>query len=42
MIVDMKAEDIAADYKEITLTLYGGITRRVLYTEIETPIQTAN
>ena len=37
MIVDMKAEDIAADYKEITLTLYGGITRKVLYTEIETP-----
>ncbi len=37
MIVDMKAEDITADYKEITLTLYGGITRKVLYTEIETP-----
>jgi len=37
MIVDMKAEDIAGDYKEITLTLYGGITRKVLYTEIETP-----
>lgn len=37
MILDMKPEDIVGDYKEVTLTLYGGITRKVLYTEIETP-----
>jgi PAS domain S-box-containing protein len=37
MIHDMKPEDIVGDYKEVTLNLYGGITRRILYTEIETP-----
>ena len=37
MIYDMKPNDIVGDYKEITLTLYGSISRRILYTEIETP-----
>jgi aerotaxis receptor len=37
MIHDMKPEDIAGDYKEAILDLYGNICRIVLYTEIETP-----
>ncbi|MDD2759153.1 MAG: PAS domain-containing protein [Methylomonas sp.] len=37
MIADMSAEDIVGDYQEVTLQLYGGITRKVLYTQIETP-----
>jgi aerotaxis receptor len=37
MIYDMKSDDIVGDYKEITLTLYGNISRKILYTEIETP-----
>ncbi len=37
MIVDMKAEDIVGEYKEVILQLYGSIARRILYTEIETP-----
>lgn len=37
MIYDMKSDDIVGDYKEITLTLYGNINRKILYTEIETP-----
>lgn len=37
MLHDMKPEDIVGDYKEITLDLYGGMRRLVLYTEIETP-----
>lgn len=37
MIHDMKPEDIVGDYKEVTLDLYGGIRRRILYTELETP-----
>lgn len=37
MLYDMKPEDITGDYKEVTLNLYGGMKRRVLYTEIETP-----
>ena len=37
MIYDMKPDDIVGDYKEITLTLYGNISRKILYTEIETP-----
>jgi len=36
MIHDMKAEDIVGAYKEITLELYGGLRRVILYTEIET------
>lgn len=37
MMHDMKPEDIAGDYKEITLDLYGGLRRVILYTEVETP-----
>ncbi len=37
MLNDMQAEDIVGDYQEVTLHLYGGITRKILYTEIETP-----
>jgi aerotaxis receptor len=37
MIHDMKPEDIVGDYKETILDLYGGITRVILYTDIETP-----
>jgi len=37
MLYDMKPEDIAGDYKEVTLNLYGGMKRRILYTQIETP-----
>lgn len=33
---DMKPEDIVGSYKEAVLHLYGGITRVVLYTDIET------
>jgi aerotaxis receptor len=37
MIHDMDAENIIGDYKEFTLTLYGGLQRKVLVTNIETP-----
>jgi len=37
MLHDMKPEDIVGDYQEITLNLFGNITRRILYTQIETP-----
>lgn len=37
MLKDMSPEDIAGDFKEKTLTLYGNISRRIFYTEIETP-----
>jgi PAS domain S-box-containing protein len=37
MLYDMKPEDIIGDYQEVTLNLYGGIKRKVLYTQIETP-----
>ena len=37
MIQDMKAEDIVGDYKDVTLNLYKSISRKILYTEIETP-----
>ena len=37
MIADMKAEDIVGDYQEVSLQLYGSITRKVLFTQIETP-----
>lgn len=37
MLDDMKPEDITGDYKEVKLNLYGGMKRRVLYTQIETP-----
>lgn len=37
MIHDMKAEDVVGDYKEVTLSLYHSIDRKILYTEVETP-----
>ncbi len=37
MIYDMKPEDIVGEYKEVALNLYHSITRKILYTEIETP-----
>lgn len=37
MIYDMKQEHIIGDYKEVTLNLYGSISRKILYTEVETP-----
>lgn len=37
MILDMKPDDIVGEYKEITLALYGNISRKIFYTEIETP-----
>ncbi len=37
MISDMKAEDIIGEFKEVTLDLYHSISRKVLYTDIETP-----
>ncbi|NOQ63048.1 MAG: PAS domain-containing protein [Methyloprofundus sp.] len=37
MLYDMSPEDIEGDYKETTITLYGGLSRKVLYTDIEIP-----
>ena len=37
MLYDMKPEDIVGDYQEITLNLFGNISRKILYTEVETP-----
>ena len=37
MLHDMKPEDIVGDYQDITLSLFGNMTRRILYTEIEMP-----
>lgn len=37
MIQDMKPEDIVGDYKETTLNLYGGFSRKIYYSELETP-----
>ncbi len=37
MIGDMQPEDIAGDYKEVTLDLYNSVNRKILYTDIETP-----
>lgn len=37
MISDMRAEDIVGEYKQKTLKLYNSISRKVLYTDIETP-----
>jgi aerotaxis receptor len=37
MLSDMKREDIVGDYKEIVLNLYGNGSRKIFYTEIETP-----
>lgn len=37
MIADMKVEDVTGDYQERTLQLFGGISRKVFYTDIEIP-----
>jgi aerotaxis receptor len=37
MLHDMKEEDIVGDFTEVRLKLYGGLSRRILYTEIEIP-----
>jgi len=37
MLHDMKPEDIAGEFKEVVLELYGEGSRKILYTEIETP-----
>ncbi|PPD32326.1 MAG: diguanylate cyclase [Methylomonas sp.] len=37
MIHDMQLEDIVGDYREASLQCYGAITRKVYYTQIETP-----
>lgn len=37
MFGDMQSEWVIGNYKEAVLSLYGGITRQVFYTEIETP-----
>jgi len=37
MLHDMQPEDIVGEYQEKKLDLYGGFSRVVLYTEIETP-----
>ncbi len=37
MIYDMKPADIVGAYKEVTLDLYNSISRKILYTELETP-----
>lgn len=37
MLYDMKPEDITGDFQEVTLELFGGLSRKILYTDIETP-----
>jgi len=37
MLSDMKLEDIVGNYKEAALNLYGDGSRKVFYTDIETP-----
>ncbi len=37
MIADMKVEDVTGDYQEKTLQLFGGVSRKVFYTDIEIP-----
>ncbi len=37
MLHDMKYEDIVGKYKEVTSKLYKSGTRRILYTDLETP-----
>ncbi len=37
MISDMMPENIVGEYQEVTLDLYHSISRRILYTQIETP-----
>jgi len=37
MISDMSPEDIVGEFKEVSLDLYNSISRKILYTDIETP-----
>jgi PAS domain S-box-containing protein len=37
MIQDMKPEDIVGEYQATTLNLYGGFSRKIYYSELETP-----
>ncbi len=37
MIYDMQEKDISGEYKETRLNLYNSISRRILYSDIETP-----
>jgi len=37
MINDMHPEEIAGEFKEVTLNLYNSVARKILYTEVETP-----
>jgi PAS domain S-box-containing protein len=37
MIQDMKPENIVGEYQETTLNLYGGFSRKIYYSELETP-----
>ena len=37
MLHDMKPEDIVGDYQEVILDLFGNMTRKILYTQVETP-----
>lgn len=37
MINDMNPEDIVGEFKEVSLDLYDSISRKILYTDIETP-----
>ena len=37
MLSDMKREDIVGNYKEVVLNLYCNGSRKIFYTEIETP-----
>ncbi|TRW89589.1 PAS domain-containing protein [Candidatus Methylobacter oryzae] len=37
MIQDMKPENIVGEFKEIILNLYGGFSRKIYYSELETP-----
>ncbi|HEY8219984.1 MAG TPA: PAS domain-containing protein [Methylobacter sp.] len=37
MIQDMKPEDIVGEFQETTLNLYGGFSRKIYYSELETP-----
>ena len=36
MISDMNPEDIVGEFKEVTLDLYHSVSRKILYTDIET------
>lgn len=37
MLHDMNPEEVVGDFEEVTLTLFGGLKRKILVTDIETP-----